>query len=216
MLVLVTSVLVLAEVLVMAGQEARASASAQSVSASASPSSLSVVWAVNCGGDSHVDSQGVRYMSDPMTDGTASDYGKQLIIARVPQQDQLLYQTERYHTGTFGYDMPLEDDGWYVLVLKFSEVYFNAANMKVFDVVLNGDLTLASDLDIFDRVGRGVAHDEVFEFEVRGGKILVDREESEITMGKIRVEFIKVSQSVQSNDVLPCFMAVFYFIELQG
>ena len=63
--------------------------------------------------------------------GTASDYGKQLIIARVPQNDQILYQTERYHTDTFGYDIPVKEDGWYLLVLKFSEVYFNAPNMKV-------------------------------------------------------------------------------------
>jgi hypothetical protein len=83
------------------------------------------------------------------------------------------------------------EDGWYLLVLKFSEVYFNAPNMKVFDVVLNGDLTIASDLDVFERVGRGVAHDEYIEFEVKAGKILFEGDETEITRGKMRVEFIK-------------------------
>ena len=43
---------------------------------------------------------------------------------------------------------------------------------QVFDVVLNGDLTIASDLDVYERVGRGVAHDEYIEFEVKSGKIL--------------------------------------------
>jgi hypothetical protein len=62
----------------------------------------------------------------------------------------------------------------------------------VFDVVLNGDLTIASDLDIFERVGRGVAFDEYVEFEVKDGKILYEGDESEITAGKMRVEFIKV------------------------
>lgn len=62
----------------------------------------------------------------------------------------------------------------------------------MFDVVLNGDLTIASDLDVFERVGRGVAHDECVEFEVRDGKILYNGDESEINMGKMRVEFIKV------------------------
>ena len=28
-------------------------------------------------------------------------------IGRVPQADQILYQTERYHGATFGYDMPV-------------------------------------------------------------------------------------------------------------
>ena len=58
--------------------------------------------------------------------------------------------------------------------------------------MLNGDLTIASDLDIFDRVGRGVAHDEYIEFEVKDQKILYEGDESELTMGQMRVEFIKV------------------------
>jgi len=149
------------------------------------------VYAVNCGGDSHTDMFGIRYEKDPLKVGVSSDYGKQLMIGRVGQQDQILYQTERYHTQTFGYDMPLEGDGDYLLVLKMSEVYFNAPNMKVFDVVLNGDLTVASDLDIFEKVGRGVAHDEYVEFSVQGNTIIYQGEESEIMAGKIRIEFIK-------------------------
>ena len=57
-------------------------------------------------------------------------------LGRVPEDDQILYQTERYHTSTFGYDIPVSEDGWYLLVLKFSEVYFNAPNMKVI-MILN-------------------------------------------------------------------------------
>jgi len=68
---------------------------------------------------------------------------------------------------------------------------------QVFDVVLNGDLTIASDLDIFERVGRGVAFDEYVEFEVKDGKILYEGDESEITAGKMRVEFIKVSRKLK-------------------
>ena len=71
------------------------------------------------------------------------------------------------------------------------QVYFNAPNMKVFDVVLNGDLTVTSDLDIFEKVGRGVAHDEYVEFSVESNKIIYQGEESEISAGKIRVEMIK-------------------------
>lgn len=90
-----------------------------------------VVYAVNCGGEGHTDTYGIQYLRDMNKVGTASDYGKQLLIGRVPQKDQILYQTERYHTNTFGYDIPIDEDGRYLLVLKFSEVYFNAPNMKV-------------------------------------------------------------------------------------
>ena len=86
---------------------------------------------MNCGGEAHLDVTGIHYLRDMNKVGTASDYGKQLLIGRVPQKDQIIYQTERYHTSTFGYDIPISEDGRYMLVLKFSEVYFNAPNMKV-------------------------------------------------------------------------------------
>ncbi len=95
------------------------------------------MYAVNCGGEAHIDVFGIRYARDTNRVGTASDYGKQLLIARVPQQDQTLYQTERYHTSTFGYDIPVAEDGPYLLILKFSEVYFNAPNMKVSIFLIN-------------------------------------------------------------------------------
>lgn len=95
-------------------------------------SDLQVIYAVNAGGYDHTDKHGILYDADPLTVGTASDYGNNLlIIGRVPEQDEILYRTERYHTATFGYDLPLEGDGEYALVLKFCEVYFNEPNMKV-------------------------------------------------------------------------------------
>ncbi|KAG8225265.1 hypothetical protein J437_LFUL006498 [Ladona fulva] len=152
-----------------------------------------VIYAINAGGEAHTDVNGIRYERDPLLGkvGTASDYGKQLLISRVPQNDLILYQTERYHHSTFGYDIPIKEDGDYVMVLKFSEVYFNAPNMKVFDVVLNGDHTIVAELDIYDRVGRGTAHDEYIPFHVEKGRLYYNDEESDIRGGKIRVEFIK-------------------------
>lgn len=132
-----------------------------------------VIYAVNCGGEAHTDSFGVRYERDPLHGriGISSDYGKRLLIGRVPPSDYILYQTERYHTSTFGYDIPVNSDGDYVLVLKFCEVYFNAPDQKVFDVVLNGDYTIVADLDIYEKVGRGVAHDEHVPFKIEKGSI---------------------------------------------
>lgn len=152
-----------------------------------------LIYAVNCGGEAHLDAYGIRYERDPLHGriGIASDYGKRLLIGRVPPNDYILYQTERYHTNTFGYDIPVNSDGDYVLVLKFCEVYFNAPDQKVFDVVLNGDHTIVADLDIFEKVGRGVAHDEYVPFRISKGRLFVNGEESDIKGGRIRVEFIK-------------------------
>lgn len=96
-----------------------------------------IIYALNAGGESFTDSLGIRYRRDYLTVGTASDYGKVLDIKRVPQQDKILYQTERYSTETFGYNIPMPNsDGDYVLWLKFSEVWFNAPNLKVGSILL--------------------------------------------------------------------------------
>lgn len=61
----------------------------------------------------------------------ASDYGVRLPILRSSPEDQILYQTERYSEDTFGYDVPIRDEGDYILVLKFAEVYFAQSQQKV-------------------------------------------------------------------------------------
>lgn len=91
-----------------------------------------VVYAINCGGEEHTGLDGVHYEADPLQVGIASDFGRRYSIARVSPQDAVLYQTERYYTNTFIYDIPLSGDGDYVLVLKFSEVYFTSPGQKVF------------------------------------------------------------------------------------
>lgn len=90
-----------------------------------------VVYAVNCGGGKHTDRFGIRYSADDNKVGIASDYGKNLIISRVHPDDVLLYQTERYHTSTFTYHVPIKEDGDYILITKFAEVYFQYPNQKV-------------------------------------------------------------------------------------
>lgn len=152
-----------------------------------------VIYAINAGGDAYTDVNNIHYDQDPLTNkiGVGSDHGKQYTIGRVPEWDEYLYQTERYHTSTFGYDIPIAGDGEYALVLKFSEVYFTAPNMKVFDIVLNGEHTAVENLDIFQQVGKAVAHDEYVYFSVSRGRLFHKDEESEIRGGRVRIEFVK-------------------------
>lgn len=61
----------------------------------------------------------------------------------------------------------------------------------MFDVVLNSNHVVASNLDIFSRVGRGVAHDEVIPFTVNDGVFEVFGETSDFD-GTLVVEFRRV------------------------
>ncbi len=90
-----------------------------------------------------------------------------------------LYHTERWHSDTFVYSIPLNDPGHYVLVLKFSEVYFQKNGEKVFDIGL-GKIKLISDHDIFQKVGKAAAHDEYIEFNLNeNNKIVIKGNEVE-------------------------------------
>ncbi|VDP19411.1 unnamed protein product [Soboliphyme baturini] len=145
------------------------------------------------GGREHVDVNGIHYRSDPLQgkaeSGYDSDYGRRYLIGRVPQEDQILYHTERYHTSSFEYQLSVPDDGDYVLVLKFSEVYFDAPNKKVFSVAVN-DHVVINDLDIHSRVGRAVAYDEHIPFRIEGSTIRILDEVSDYD-GVLTVRFIK-------------------------
>ncbi|KAM8885769.1 malectin [Spinachia spinachia] len=150
-----------------------------------------VIWAVNCGGESHVDVHGIHFKMDPLEGklGKASDYGVRLPILRSSTEDQILYQTERYNEDTFGYDIPIREEGDYILVMKYAEVYFSQSQQKVFDVRLNGHVVV-KDLDIFERVGHSTAHDEIVSFSIRRGKLSVQGEVSTFN-GRLTVEFVK-------------------------
>ena len=87
--------------------------------------SFKVIAAINCGGDQYIDSNGIIYEKDNYYNGgTSSDLGLSYSIKNT--EDELLYQTERWSSETLTYSIPLKPNinGKYVLVLKFSEVYF--------------------------------------------------------------------------------------------
>ncbi len=64
--------------------------------------------------------------------------------------------------------------------------------VQVFDVALNDQHQIVSNLDIFSRVGRAIAYDEVVPFTVSKGKLHVYGEESEFN-GRLLVQLLKVS-----------------------
>jgi len=67
----------------------------------------------------------------------------------------------------------MKQQGKYVLILKFSEVYFNSPGEKIFDVGL-GKLKVVNKLDIYSKIGKATAYDEYVEFEFKNGKIYVE------------------------------------------
>ena len=152
-----------------------------------------VIVAVNCGGDDYTDSKGVKYEADNyFNGGTASDHGLSYSIKNT--EDELLYQTERWSSETLTYSLPLKPNinGKYVLILKFSEVYFNMKGEKVFNVAI-GKENIIRDLDIFGKVGKAEAFDEYIEFEIKNKQVFYKNKNCKDALDgdKLKINFLK-------------------------
>ena len=153
-----------------------------------------VVHAINCGGYPYTDKAGISYSSDKFYDGgKTSDYGMNYDISNT--DDMIIYQTERWSSGTITYSLPLKGDGIYTLILKFSEVYFTRANEKVFDIAL-GKKTVVKNLDIYEKVGKGNAYDEYVEFILKNNKIYFNGNECNYAYEneQLKLKFLKGSK----------------------
>ncbi|XP_041631699.1 gustatory receptor for sugar taste 43a-like [Drosophila kikkawai] len=62
---------------------------------------------------------------------------------------------------------------------------------KVFGVLLNRKHTVVRQLDIYDQVGRGSAHDEIVYFKINNGRLNYEGEVSDVRNGRLRLDFIK-------------------------
>lgn len=147
--------------------------------------------AINCGGEEYKTKTGVTYQKDNYYDGgEISDFGKTFDIKNT--KDVEIYQTERWSQKDLVYKIPLKKQGKFVLVLKFSEVYFNNKGEKIFDVKL-GDKKIVQDLDIYEKVGKASAYDEYIQFEVKNNNVYIDNKliNDAYKDGKIILTFAK-------------------------
>ena len=144
------------------------------------PSNVEI--AINCGGPEFRTKSGIVYQKDKyFIGGEASDFGMNSEIKNTKDKD--IYQTERWSTGDLIYEIPIQNNGKYVLILKFSEVYFNSKGEKIFDFKL-GDLTVLEDIDIYEKVGKNRAYDEFIEFEIKNDKVYFEGKEAKMLMMK--------------------------------
>ena len=146
-----------------------------SINSKLNPSNVEI--AINCGGPEFRTKSNIVFQKDKyFTGGEASDFGMNSEIKGT--KDKEIYQTERWSMANLVYEIPIQNSGKYVLILKFSEVYFNSKGEKMFDFKI-GDLTVLEDIDIYAKVGKNRAYDEFIEFEIKNDKIYVEGKEAE-------------------------------------
>ena len=126
-----------------------------------------IIMALNAGGDSYTSVAGVQYTTD-QSSGLVSGGTPYSTSASIENtHDDELYQTERY--GDCSYTIPLEN-GAYDVVLKFAEIYHDAANSRLFDVYIE-DEPVIRNLDLYFRAGKNRAYDVVIPVELKDGNL---------------------------------------------
>jgi hypothetical protein len=128
------------------------------------------VIAINCGGDEYTDG-GITYIKDAYFTG-GTPYSTDEPIAGT--SDQPVYQTERF--GTFSYNIPVPEEGWYLVTLKFAEIYkyYVAPGTRVFDVVMEGR-DVIMEFDLFSWAGgKYKAFDARVPVYVKGGTLDIE------------------------------------------
>jgi len=109
---------------------------------------VSSVWRINAGGPlSYADSWGNTWTADT---NYSAGYGHSTTTAVTNTNDSALYQVERFgNPFTYTFNVP---PGSYQVTLKFAELYWSAANARIFDVFINSTRVL-DDFDIYTDAG---------------------------------------------------------------
>lgn len=162
------------------GEETSSGSSSSSSSASSgsgSPVSSLDKWnfilGINVGGGSYRDTKGLTFEADQyFSGGTAQVVANQI----AGTQQQALFQSERW--GDLNYEIPI-GSGRYKVKLKFVEMFWDADNSRIIDVVVEGQ-TLAKNLDIHAQAGKFSAYEiESPEITVNDGSLSI-----KVTAGK--------------------------------
>ena len=130
-----------------------------------SPAAAGSTIRINSGGTSYTDSSSQVWSADAyFTGGTAASY-----TATVSgTSDPTLYQSER-SAKTLTYNIPVAN-GTYDVTLDFSEMFFNAAGKRVFNVTIEGQPVLQN-FDIWALVGKNAALQRTFTTVVTDGTL---------------------------------------------
>ncbi len=127
---------------------------------------------INCGGPAYTDKNGKVYEADhkySKRKGAGYLTGKVAATGAAISntEDQVLYQSERWGTSGYRFDMP---NGAYKVKLHFAETFHNEPGKRIFSVYIQGKKVI-SDLDIFKEAGSNKALDYEFPALVTNGQL---------------------------------------------
>jgi Malectin domain len=152
------------------------------------------IYAINCGASkNHTDSDGITYQPH-MPRGHGWGWTEKIDIGEVPESDRYIYNQidNTYNiTSSLKYEIPLKNDGIYLLIAKFSSGYtegFAAQRMT-----LNNEIQLDSNVDLFKLCGgKNKICDEYIYFCISEKTMYFNNQSVVIQDEKINIEILPV------------------------
>jgi Malectin domain len=144
------------------------------------------IFAINAGGEEHKDSDGIIY--DQHLSKNSFDWNWEFPIKSLSDQDLNVYKSVEYSDGSsMKYDMSVKNDGFYVLIAKFS--YVGSENQDILKMTLNYDIPLISNMDQYQQCGSNVnICDEYFYFCAKNQTLYYENRATVIRNGEIHIE----------------------------
>jgi hypothetical protein len=150
--------------------------------------SYQLIYAVNAGGDAHLDVNGIQYAKDDNNIGQKGVWSR--IAYNVAKEDVKLYRSNHYYDKPFHFEIPVLGDGKYWLILKFVEMY----SYRLMNVTLNNHLILRNFNSVL-KAGKHTAYDEFIYFNICNNQLIYQNESSDINDRKMNLKFIPFGQN---------------------
>jgi hypothetical protein len=143
-------------------------------SASAPVQTVQPAIRINAGGPALTDASGVLWSEDSGFNGGYAWVTNNVITNT---SNPAPYQSLRWNNNSMAYQFDVANKT-YTVNLKFAELYFTTAGMRVFNVRINGQTVLSSFDIVAQAGGPNRAIDKAFQVNVTDGKILIQLDSS--------------------------------------
>lgn len=131
-----------------------------------------LTYAINAGGGSYTDSQGIKYSKDfGFNNDSTVRNTPNISVANTP--DEPLYQAQR-HAETLEYNLPVTN-GIYDVTVKLADNKFRENGQRIFNLMAEGNV-IATNLDMFARFGREAKDITLRDLRVSDGKLTIASE----------------------------------------
>lgn len=153
---------------------------------------VSVAIAINAGGAAMTASDGTHFEADQYFTSGSTTSSASGVAAIYATPDDALYQIYRQGYGSWGYDIPIEN-GNYIVILHFAETYSPASveGGRVADIQLQ-DQPVLTKFSAYSLVGQRAASSFAFNTSVTNGNLKIRASRNGSTGERARIDAIEV------------------------